>query len=431
MKKVLSCIVCGVLMITGYVTMVAAAHTEQHYFSIHYDGKVLKVTDSTLAPEWYNVWSMRDFAKGKNIYQRAAEIKRSKDSERDIQKNLPEIWQLVQKLRTEIEIPAYDGDIVFDSDCTQKFRVENARDGVDLDERKLCTDILDALVNKKTAKISAVTRQISHKTEEQVISKLGLRAKYSTRFDASNSPRTNNIRRSLDCFDGLRIAPGNRVSFNEVVGPRTKERGYQEAKIILDGEFTLGTGGGVCQSSTTIFNAVLLAGLDVVSSSCHSLPISYVPLGRDAMVSSGADLVFANNTGGYIYIKTEVRGNTANVEVYGNKLGNVEYRIKAEVEELPMVEKYDGRQPADLYANAHLYERKVIDRGEPERKAVTYIEAYNGNRLVHRKRVRKSRYKGEPQVYRYERLPDVIQQLPYSDYYGYSEIDRAPEGIIY
>jgi vancomycin resistance protein YoaR len=120
--------------------------------------------------------------------------------------------------------------------------------------------------------------------------------------------------------NGQVLAPGEEFSFNKTVGPRKTERGYKTAKIIVDGEFVEGVGGGVCQVSTTIYNAVLLSDLAVVHAIHHSLPISYVPPSRDAMVTSVNDFVFRNDTDYPVYIFTSTENNLAEVSIYGKRL---------------------------------------------------------------------------------------------------------------
>ena len=93
------------------------------------------------------------------------------------------------------------------------------------------------------------------------------------------------------------LNPVKRSSFNRQIGPRLRSGGYKPAPVIIDGELLPGIGGGVCQVSTTLYNAVLLAGLEVLSRSPHSIPITYVPLGRDAAVAYDyMDLTFRNNS---------------------------------------------------------------------------------------------------------------------------------------
>jgi len=147
----------------------------------------------------------------------------------------------------------------------------------------------------------------------------GLISQYSTRFDAGQAGRTYNIRVAAAALDGQLIAPGDVFSFNRVVGPRSSEAGYKSANVIINNELVPGLGGGVCQVSSTLYNAVLLANLKIVERTNHSLPVSYVPIGRDATVVYGAvDFKFTNNTDFYIYMKSEVTGNNLTVKLYGN-----------------------------------------------------------------------------------------------------------------
>ncbi len=118
---------------------------------------------------------------------------------------------------------------------------------------------------------------------------------YTTLIDRS-AGRTKNVELSCQAINGLIILPGQVVSFNQASGPRTKELGYQVAPIFVGKKVVPGLGGGVCQTSSTLYNSVLEAGLEVVERHPHSLPVAYVAPERDATVSwGGADLQFRNN----------------------------------------------------------------------------------------------------------------------------------------
>ncbi len=115
--------------------------------------------------------------------------------------------------------------------------------------------------------------------------------------------RAENIRLATRALDYYLVAPGQVFSFNRTVGPTTAERGYKPAPIIVGGSIVLGLGGGICQVSTTLFNAVDYAGLEVVERHLHSKPIGYVPRGRDATVSHHLDFKFRNTSNRYILIR--------------------------------------------------------------------------------------------------------------------------------
>ena len=133
-------------------------------------------------------------------------------------------------------------------------------------------------------------------TIEDLKQKTILRSKFSTNYSKSTENRKSNVRTALGAFNGQIIMPEQEVSFNEITGARTKENGYKPANIILNGVYVQGSGGGVCQASTTLYNALLLSNIEILEVSKHSLPASYVPLALDAMVSEGiSDLKFKNN----------------------------------------------------------------------------------------------------------------------------------------
>lgn len=101
------------------------------------------------------------------------------------------------------------------------------------------------------------------------------------------------------------------------MGRRTAERGYKEAKVIENGEYVPGVGGGVCQVSTTLYNAWIGAGLGVVSVRAHSLPSSYCSMSRDATVSDWIDLVLVNDSGADVVVNATVNGNRVKFDIYG------------------------------------------------------------------------------------------------------------------
>lgn len=156
-------------------------------------------------------------------------------------------------------------------------------------------------------------------------------AEYSTVLaDVPN--RMENIKVAAESLDGIIILPREEVSFNSIVGPRNTERGFLPAPIIMGGKFEMGIGGGICQVSSTLYNTVLLAGLEIKERYNHSVAIAYVPLGRDATVVYGSkDLKFTNNSGCNLLLRTKVEGNRLNMSLYGpgaKPFGQVSIRQK-------------------------------------------------------------------------------------------------------
>ncbi len=144
-------------------------------------------------------------------------------------------------------------------------------------------------------------------------------ATFSTTYHTSSTARRHNIALATSSLDGYVLRRGATLSFNAVVGKRTIERGYKDANVIVQGEFTKGIGGGVCQVSTTLYNLAINCGLTVVSSACHSLPVSYVPLGRDAMVSENTDLIIKNDTEADVFLEAEAIDGVLTMTAYSKK----------------------------------------------------------------------------------------------------------------
>ncbi len=149
---------------------------------------------------------------------------------------------------------------------------------------------------------------------EKVQQRLGT---YATGFHGSGE-RYKNISVACGSINNTVLWPGEEFSFNETTGPRTAERGYLPAPIIISGSFDIGYGGGVCQVSSTLYNAALKAHLAIVERHAHSKPIHYVPPGKDATVSYGdQDLRFRNNREGPLIIKASLYRGMVSAEIWG------------------------------------------------------------------------------------------------------------------
>ena len=134
--------------------------------------------------------------------------------------------------------------------------------------------------------------------------------------------RVHNIRLSLQAINNTIVMPGEIFSFNEVVGERTPERGYRNAPIILGEAVVPGVGGGVCQTSTTLYNAVRLAGLEIVERRIHSIAPSYIKHGMDAAVAwPYTDFRFRNDSASPVIVKAEVQKWRVRVWILGKEGG--------------------------------------------------------------------------------------------------------------
>lgn len=145
-------------------------------------------------------------------------------------------------------------------------------------------------------------------------------ATYTSRYNAGDVSRSYNVSLASQKITDVVLAPGEVFSYNDTVGPRTVARGFKIANVYVGNKVEPGIGGGICQVSSTLFNAVVLADLEIVFRTNHSLPVTYVPLGRDATVSYGSiDFKFKNNTNHPIKIVASASGGSNQVSIYGVK----------------------------------------------------------------------------------------------------------------
>lgn len=178
---------------------------------------------------------------------------------------------------------------------------------------------------------------------EKTLSDLGAEAfpnelgSYSTKFNISNSNRTNNIKLATNKINGTIILPGETFSYNQTVGKRTIQAGFKEAGAYAGGQVVQEVGGGICQVSSTLYNAVLYANLDIVERSNHHFETSYVAASRDATVSWGTlDFKFKNNRKYPIKVVATCKNGVVSVGIYGIK-EDVEYEVVIQSKKLSTV----------------------------------------------------------------------------------------------
>ncbi|MDR0975574.1 MAG: VanW family protein [Christensenellaceae bacterium] len=393
-----------ILAVAVFLNFGFAQISREAVLTIKFDGEFVEIFDDAA---WFNAESKSEFTKNKSLKTRAKEFQER--NETDFKKYFPEIAQIIAKKSAETEVAPYDGHIMFYPRNEERFAVVNAKNGRKLNEKQLTEDIIGALISGSKL-ISAEFENVPHKTEAKVLSAIKQRSNYSTHFDGGNESRAHNIALALSKFNGLVVANGETVSFNNVVGARNEARGFKQAKIIVDGEFVDGVGGGVCQASTTLFGALLRAGVDIVESHNHSLEIGYVPLGHDAMVSSAADLKFKNTSGAPIYIEAYTITNRAFVKIYGAKIAdNLKFKIAAENEVKKIKSKPDENLDKETLKKAKTnptdFNRTILKHGVPPKTAKTYLEIYSGEKLIQRKLIRKSNYIGTPEIYSLSEKP--------------------------
>lgn len=196
-----------------------------------------------------------------------------------------------------------------------------------------------------------------------------LLATYSTTFSTSNVNRSTNIRLATQKINGTVIMPGETFSYNQVVGKRTAAAGFKSAAVYMNGEVTTGIGGGICQVSSTLYNSVLLANLEIVERYNHGFNPGYVPAGRDATVSwGGPDFKFKNNRDYPVKLICTVSGGRITTQVFGLKSDN-EYEVEIESYITSYI-KYKTIERKD--ATLAKGQTKVIESGSNGCRSVAY-----------------------------------------------------------
>lgn len=304
----------------------------------------------------------------------------------------PEIGEIIKKMESifnESEIE--DSVMLVENKC--KLDYIDGRKGKCVDRQSFFKDCLNQIKNKQKS-IEIDLKLIDYKHWKSAREIFAEKSCFSTNFETSSEERKNNIKVALKAFDGIVIEEGEIFSFNEITGARNKESGYMPAKIISQGTFVLGYGGGVCQVSTTLYNACLLSGLEIIESSSHSLPVSYVEPSFDAMVNSGSsDLRVRNNSGGKIIITTSSENNICKVKIFGLKN---KYKITRQSEKLSII----PAEP-DTIENDYKKYNYELSLGEEKRLSYPkdgfisrgYLNFYDETgKLVERKFIRENKY---------------------------------------
>jgi vancomycin resistance protein VanW len=157
-------------------------------------------------------------------------------------------------------------------------------------------------------------------------------ARYATSLKGRTTSQIHNARLAAEAIDGTIVQPGKGFSFNRTVGPWQADTGYKRAPVSYDGELVLAWGGGVCQTSTALYNAALLAGVDIVERHRHAWAPTYVTPGRDAAVASGGiDLRFHNTLASPVRIRGRTVGDNLIFEVLSTEPGPWRVEVAAEV----------------------------------------------------------------------------------------------------
>ena len=304
--------------------------------------------------------------------------------------------QYLKKANLVVDEIYYD-TLISPTNSTVKFNKNNtlspfsftkSKSGKYINRSKLLSDITYCL-NNNIQKINCEFITVNPTISEDLLKSCTLkRGSFTTYFYSSTPERKSNISLANSYISGTILDSGEEFSFNKIVGERTKERGFKDAKIIQNGEYVDGIGGGICQVSSTLYNAVLLSNLKVTSCINHSLLVSYVEPSFDAMVSTYNDLKFINSTPFPIYIQGIVTNNYITFNIYGKEN---EYEIKRVSN---VIEKIKPESPIYIDSNELAFgESKVLQFEKEGLKSEGILEYYKNGERVKTLLIRKDTYK--------------------------------------
>jgi vancomycin resistance protein YoaR len=236
-----------------------------------------------------------------------------------------------KKLARTVETRPQDAGFAVDG---PKVRIVPAKPGIGLDVVSSAQAILAAATTtgeREAHLVTQQTRPARSTAEVRRMGIVGLVSSYETIY-GGDSNRRHNVQLVAHLVDNHLIPPGEEFSFNKTTGERTAAKGFLEAPVIINGELQTGLGGGICQVSTTVFNAAFEAGLSITERTNHALYISHYPLGRDATVDyPSLDLKFQNDTGHWLLLRTFVGESSLVVNLYGSPVHR-----KVDVETAPL-----------------------------------------------------------------------------------------------
>jgi vancomycin resistance protein YoaR len=300
------------------------------------------------------------------------------------------------KLRKTVEHAPVDAR--FEVTSGGEIRILPDKPGLGIDVPATAEALLAAAISPtaRTATLAARTTAADRTAAEaQAMGITGVVGSYYTTYGGIAS-RLHNVALVAELIDGTLVAPGQTFSFNGTTGERTAEKGFQEAPVIINGELQTGLGGGICQVSTTVFNAAYEAGLEIDERTNHALYISHYPLGRDATVNyPDLDLKFTNDTDHWLLVRTFVGSGSLTVNLYGTPQNR---RVESTGEPLRVIGAPNVKRVPD--PTLLTGESEVLEYGEPARATSVSRKVYSASGKLLHEDTWYSQYRSEPRVLR-------------------------------
>lgn len=306
--------------------------------------------------------------------------------------NFGKIEEVSNTIKKELDKEKKEASISFNDN---KFNITKESIGIKVDNKKLTGNIINSL-NNDVYKINIPVEKVMPKLTKKELSKInGEIGKFTTYFSSSNTNRVQNIKVATEALNNKLLLKDEILSFNETTGKRDKSKGYKKADIIINGELVPGYGGGVCQVSTTLYNAVLLSNLEVIERYHHSIPSTYIEKGKDATVAYGyLDFRFKNPFDYPVYIYGESNENRVTFKIYGDKNRKTN-KIKIQSD---IIEIVDYNTDKEIDNSLKSGEKIIVEKGRKGYKVKTYKLIYKENKLMDKMLISYDYYRPKEEV---------------------------------
>ncbi|MFC4403748.1 VanW family protein [Gracilibacillus xinjiangensis] len=230
----------------------------------------------------------------------------------------------LKQLMEEIDKKVYQEAV--DATINENGAIVPEKAGYQMDRKKFREMLYSYFFTNDSAKVEVPMMKIFPNVDSELLANIRTQqiGQYVTYFNHKNEERSHNIFLASEAINNHVVFPGKTFSFNKVVGKRTEEKGYLPAPEIVEGELTEGIGGGICQVSSTLYNAVDRAGVQMIERYSHSKKVPYVPPGRDATVSwYGPDFTFKNNLNQPLLIRSKTIDGKVMINIFSSE--QIEY----------------------------------------------------------------------------------------------------------
>ncbi len=380
---------------------------KQIYTAFSYDSKKLNraISDFAAPYETEAIDASYELDGNKLILRKGHDgIKVSKKTlKEDISKYIksptaPVALTLAKKATKEFDLEELYKELTSDATDAYYTRNENGEIIVVPDKPKVKVDksaLKSALDADKEVTTLTVTAIPAKTTKAALTDALfcGTMGSWTSYFSASNRPRSANVALSAERIDGVVLLPGESFSYDKTVGPRTTANGFKIAGVYINNKVEEGVGGGICQTSSTLYSAVLYSNLEIVSRTSHSLPVSYMPPGQDATIAEGAiDFVFRNNTAYPVKISATISGGSVTCKIIGTPVEGQKVVVNNTITAVyePKIEvETDASIPKG-------YKKTVI--GSKGNAVSSTRTVYQDGKVVKTERLTKSVYNATPTV---------------------------------